>query len=370
MRRIVTLILLVLLLGTSCTKKEYPKSMALNDVEFFLKATIDNKDYLYQAGIDNYRAYPTYSQSANGLYSFSGEFKLTDCGVNCPSSIKIQINDSKLVAQSAPSNINNTTFTGQLNYKTLANQVKFKSGFNKNAETYFWEFGDGETSTEANPTHTYKNKGKYKTRLTISDSNKCQSTIKGELKLGYYDSSSYVNIKSTVLSSKVLNFQAQIINAKTPLTYLWDFGDGKTSTNAAPIHVYAIEGSYPVTLRIIDVNNDESYAYYNAVTLNDKSSCAANYSVDFINAITGLSGNDFLQVSVTWVDEAGNLFLSKNAIQPAISEFQIVSIEDYENDENGNRIKKIKIRFACMLQGSLRKVAIKNAEAVIAIAYK
>jgi PKD repeat protein len=370
MRRIVILILFVVLLITSCTKKEYPKSMALNNVEFFFKATIDNKDYLYQAGIDNYRAYPTYSQSANGLYNFSGEFKLSDCGVNCPGSIKIQVNDSKLVAPNAPSNINNTSLNGKLNYKTPANQVKFKSGFNKNAKTYFWEFGDGETSTEANPTHTYKNKGKYKTRLTIADSNKCQSTIKGELRLGYYDSSSYVNIKSTAISSKILSFQAQIINGKKPLTYLWDFGDGETSAIPEPIHGYAIAGSYPITLRIIDVKNDTSYAYYNAVTLADNSSCAANYTVDFINSIPALADNDFLQVSVTWVDEAGNLFQSKNALQPATSEFQIVSTEDYENDENGNRIKKIKIRFSCMLQGNNKLVSVKEAEGVIAISYK
>ena len=370
MKRIGALILLIVIMGTSCTKKEYPKSTTINDVEFFLKATINNKDYLYQAGINNYRAYPTYSQSANGLYNFGGEFKLTDCGGNCPGSIKIQINDSKLTAQNAPSNINNSTFLGKLNYKTPANQVKFESTFNKYAETYFWEFGDGETSTEANPIHTYKNKGKYNTRLTISDSNYCQSTIIGELKLGYYDSSSYTNIKRTVVSSKIHNFQAQVNRGKTPLTYLWDFGDGKTSTIPSPIHSYLIEGSYPVTLRIIDANNDTSYTYYNSVTLAYTSSCAANYSVDFINYVPAVSDNDFLQVSVTWIDEAGNLFLSKNAIQPATSEFQILSVEDYENDENGNRVKRIKLKFSCALKGNNKLVFLKEAEGVIAISYK
>ncbi len=35
--------------------------------------------------------------------------------------------------------------------------------------TYAWDFGDGETSTEKNPVHTYANKGEYTVTLTVTD---------------------------------------------------------------------------------------------------------------------------------------------------------------------------------------------------------
>jgi PKD repeat protein len=35
--------------------------------------------------------------------------------------------------------------------------------------TWYWDFGDGETSTEQNPTHAYTEEGKYEVELTVTD---------------------------------------------------------------------------------------------------------------------------------------------------------------------------------------------------------
>lgn len=53
------------------------------------------------------------------------------------------------------------------------------------------------------------------------------------------------------------NLTVSFVNQSTdadndPLTYLWDFGDGQTSTEASPVHQYASVGSYDVTLQVTD----------------------------------------------------------------------------------------------------------------------
>lgn len=50
--------------------------------------------------------------------------------------------------------------------------------------TYLWNFGDGSTSTEANPTHTYTQNGTYTTSLTVNDGQTTGSTISSPIGVG------------------------------------------------------------------------------------------------------------------------------------------------------------------------------------------
>ncbi len=52
----------------------------------------------------------------------------------------------------------------------------FSSACSANADTYFWEFGDGTTSTAANPAKTYASTGTYNVRLTVSADGKSSDT--------------------------------------------------------------------------------------------------------------------------------------------------------------------------------------------------
>lgn len=370
MRAILTLVVVIFLLVSSCTKKKYPESKVLNEVEFFLKANINNRDYFYKAGLENYQIYPGYTQATSGLYSFTGEFKLNDCAGLCAGSIKLQINDVRYTNQGAHVDISAALSPRKYSYQAPDYEVKFKSSYNKQALRYEWDFGDGEKSSEINPVHVYKNKGVYNTRLIITGSNLCSSTIRGQVNVGFTDKITYVNIIRSSINGKSIAFLPRITGGKAPYTYLWNFGDGITSNISEPIHAYNYEGSYPVVLRVVDANKDTTYAYYNAVTQSDLSSCAANYELEYANKVSSASDDDFSQVLVTWVNESGALFESKKATQTTASNFEILSVEDYENDENGNRLKKIKVKFSCFLQGSSDPVFVNDAEAVIAVAYK
>jgi gliding motility-associated-like protein len=64
------------------------------------------------------------------------------------------------------------------------------------ADTFFWDFGDGSTSTAVNPSHTYTQKGKFSVRLTASRNNSCaNSTIKYDLAI--IQDNNYIFIPNT-----------------------------------------------------------------------------------------------------------------------------------------------------------------------------
>ena len=112
------------------------------------------------------------------------------------------------------------------------------------ATSYTWDFGDGTSSNETNPTHTFDKKGKYTVILTVSDNNDKFSEYSEEVAIGFPVASfEYVADKQTV------TFTNTSINSSS---YEWDFGDNTTSTEKDPVHVFDEEGTYTVVLTAID----------------------------------------------------------------------------------------------------------------------
>lgn len=70
-------------------------------------------------------------------------------------------------------------FGYQTDSKTVPSEVQF-SNDSKKASDYVWDFGDGNTSTEVAPKHTYTNSGRYKVKLIAKDGSKT-STVTDEI---------------------------------------------------------------------------------------------------------------------------------------------------------------------------------------------
>jgi PKD repeat protein/formylglycine-generating enzyme required for sulfatase activity len=125
------------------------------------------------------------------------------------------------------------------------------------ASAWLWDFGDGHTSTEHKPLHTYTQPGVYTVRLTVTGTG---GTLYAR-KIGY--------IK--VVEEKV-DFSADVLGGGAPLSvqftdlsevrgasaWWWDFGDGQTSTQQHPAHVYTMEGAYSVRLTVTGDGGDQS----------------------------------------------------------------------------------------------------------------
>ncbi|HPQ71192.1 MAG TPA: C25 family cysteine peptidase [bacterium] len=118
---------------------------------------------------------------------------------------------------------------------------------------YTWNFGDGESSNDPMPTHVYEAPGTYTVTLDVT---------------GPYgtDSETKTDYITAECDAPVLNFQADETHGRTPfeVTFTdmseyhpscgaseieWDFGDGETSDEANPVHIYNTPGVYTVVLK-------------------------------------------------------------------------------------------------------------------------
>ena len=119
--------------------------------------------------------------------------------------------------------------------------------------TYAWTFGDGATSTDANPAHTYATAGTYPVRLTVTDVKGATSTVTNNVTV-------VANQPPTAAFTSGATYLAASFDATMssdpeagPLAYSWSYGDGSASgSGATATHTYATSGTYTVTLTVTD----------------------------------------------------------------------------------------------------------------------
>ncbi len=115
--------------------------------------------------------------------------------------------------------------------------------------SWSWDFGDGNTSTEQNPTHEYDVSDTYDVSLTVVAENGCSSTITNSINWEYIPGIAFdVDAPQGCLPHTV-----EFMNEADSIagwTLTWDFGDGGTATGLNPVHTYQNTGTYDVTLTL------------------------------------------------------------------------------------------------------------------------
>ncbi len=120
---------------------------------------------------------------------------------------------------------------------------------------YTWSFGDGETSNEQNPSHTYDQPGDYYVIFEIEDANDLSDKEDVDISVSEPPDVSFSGTpRSAIDTPLVVNFSANVSSpsGNTISDYLWIFGDGDSSFVQDPIHKYTAFGSYDVTLIATD----------------------------------------------------------------------------------------------------------------------
>jgi gliding motility-associated-like protein len=115
---------------------------------------------------------------------------------------------------------------------------------------YLWDFGDGTTGTEANPTHTYPDPGNYNVTLTVTNSTGCTNTLTVNDIVEVYEvpvADFEADPQAATIDNPTIKFNEQI---NIPYALIdWDFGDGATNSGEAnPRHTYGAPGSYLVVM--------------------------------------------------------------------------------------------------------------------------
>ncbi|WP_111706669.1 BspA family leucine-rich repeat surface protein [Lutibacter citreus] len=141
-------------------------------------------------------------------------------------------------------------FTSNYSFACGPNTVKFNNtSLNSSlSDSWQWDFGDGKTSTEESPTHTYTADGKFDVTLT-ANINGCTSEKKVENLIEIKNlKASFTSIAECPDYKKVI-FENKSVGATS---WSWDFGDGNTSTEKNPTHTYASFETYNVSLTVSD----------------------------------------------------------------------------------------------------------------------
>ncbi len=132
-----------------------------------------------------------------------------------------------------------------------------------------WNFGDGTTSTEENPVHVYENPGHYSVSLTVSDGTYTDVEIKKDYIIVLNPPSpsftAYPRAGSPPLRVKFKNTST----GDSISSFLWDFGDGTTSTQENPVHVYEKEGRYTVSLKVYGKCGEKNLVKENYIFVGD-----------------------------------------------------------------------------------------------------
>lgn len=117
--------------------------------------------------------------------------------------------------------------------------------------SYLWTFGDGATSPDPNPTHTYATGGSYTATLTVTDDRGAQSAAGVDIRPVLPPTADFTvttdGLKATFTSTST--------DPDGTLTaYRWEYGNGQSSRRGTAVqeYTYAVDGYYDVTLTVTD----------------------------------------------------------------------------------------------------------------------
>jgi PKD repeat protein len=139
-------------------------------------------------------------------------------------------------------------FTYSPRFPKPGEEVRFLDNATNNTKSWLWDFGDGTTSTEKKPNHTFSLEKNYQVKLTVSNDF-----------ASYYQSDSIIVLKNTPVMPiadytyiakpfYIIDFTDK--STGNPTGWLWSFGDGGTSNLQNPTYQFLTGGVYTVSLRV------------------------------------------------------------------------------------------------------------------------
>ena len=138
----------------------------------------------------------------------------------------------------------NFTYTLNQNTKTAT----FTNTSNGQGLIYYWSFGDGTSSIQANPIKAFNGNGSYNICLTVAKSDSsCTNTRCSTIVVSVPCLATWV-VSSVSNNNLSKNFVSN--NTSLDYTYRWTFGDGLTSDSRTPNHIYTNAGKYKVCLTV------------------------------------------------------------------------------------------------------------------------
>ncbi|MEN6443556.1 MAG: PKD domain-containing protein [Methanoregula sp.] len=187
-------------------------------------------------------------QNPSHTYTTTGTYTITLTTTN--SAGGNTISQTQYITVTSPDSMPAALFSASVISGTSPLAVQFTDLSSGSPTAWAWSFGDGGISTQKNPYYIYTHEGTYTVRLTVTNS--AGSTTQ--------EQPEYIAVYSPPVTP-VASFSSSVTSGTAPLTvrfsdtsfndptsWSWAFGDGSTSTQQNPTHIYASAGTYEVSL--------------------------------------------------------------------------------------------------------------------------
>jgi PKD repeat protein/KaiC/GvpD/RAD55 family RecA-like ATPase len=220
-----------------------------------LKWNLDNNVYRYsgnQSMAQNYIEFNVTAPHIASIYNFTVTSMITSL-IELRTTIETQ--HIYAVVKTPP----NATFTYSPTTPLTGENVTFNATSSLDLDGqivgYFWDFGDGNTSTDNIATHSYADNGTYTVTLTTTDNDGLNDTALGTITVQNRPPIAQFTESAEIVDTDVVIY----FNASESydldgfvVSYVWDFGDDANSTGALVNHTYADDGIYTVVLTVTD----------------------------------------------------------------------------------------------------------------------
>ncbi len=150
-------------------------------------------------------------------------------------------------------NITNSSSNGaDPNIQCLGDSTQFQAQTapGVNIASVLWDFGDGSTSTENNPSHLFQNNGTYNVSLQIITVDGCTQTSSSPITVNPKPVASFTT--NPECDYDAVNFTStSTISIGNIASWNWSYGDASVGVGANSSHLYPSSGSYPVGLVVV-----------------------------------------------------------------------------------------------------------------------
>lgn len=201
----------------------------------------------------------------DGIYDSSGKVVTTTFSTTGTRIVRLRVTDSVgvQVTDTTTVQIMNrkpmATFTYSPSNPKTSDEIEFIET-SKDPEgvstisSWFWDFGDGSTSTSRYSTHKFEDDGQYTVVLTVTDNDGAQDSESRTIAVADVEPIAGFNCTPSkpTTNDDVAFFDSSIDRDGSVETWFWDFGDGFTSTERNSTHSYTTSGEYRVQLTVTD----------------------------------------------------------------------------------------------------------------------